>query len=291
MAPSHRTAVLVALLGLAAVSHAVIFIRLADEAPALLIALARVAIATAVFLPFAMSGARRMTVDRRSFFLALAAGGFLALHFAGWITSLERVSIAESALLVSLTPIWLAAVDLLRGRGRPDGALAAAIGLCLLGTAVIGWDGFRRATGDPVGLGLALAGGVAMAGYLLCGKEVRARLPTSVYVGLCYGTAATVLGVAVLSSGAPIFGYGTQTYIAMAALGLVAQVGGHTAYNWTLNRLSPVFVGICLLGEPVLGSILGWIYLSEAIPALTLAGGTAILLGLALAIRGEVRRT
>lgn len=292
--PRRAHAVLAALAGLAAVSHGVIFIRLADEAPALTIALARVAIATAVFAPLAAAGARRAAALsgpelRRAVRLSLVAGLFLAVHFAAWIASLERITIAESVVLVSLTPIWIALVDIAAGRGRPDRATLAAIALCLAGTAVIAFDGTRRVDGDALGLALATLGGLGMAGYLVAGRTVRASLPTPAYVTLCYGTAAAALGAGVAAAGLPVTGFAAETYLALAALGLVSQVVGHTTYNWTLSALPPVFVAVCLLGEPVLGSLFGWLYLDEAIPPGTAAGGAVILVGLYLAVRAELR--
>lgn len=290
---SRRAALIVAFIGLAAVSHAVIFIRLAD-APALVIALARVALATAVFAPFGWWAARRIAgldapTRRRSILLSLLAGLFLALHFASWIASLERVTIAESTVLVSLTPVWVALIDLALGRGAPGRALGLAILLCLAGTGALAFDGAQRVDGDPAGLALAAAGGLFMALYLVAGRGARAVLPTPSYVGLCYGAASALLLGSVLTLGLPLTGHTGETLLALLALGLVSQVIGHTSYNWTLSTLPPVFVAICLLGEPVLGSLFGWLYLGEAIPPGAAAGGVLILTGIALAVRAEMR--
>ena len=292
---NRRTALIVALVGLFAVSHGVIFIRLAGDAPALLIALARVAIATAVIAPFglfALSVRPELPAGamRRAVVASLLGGLFLALHFASWITSLERISIAESTILVSLTPVWVALIDVATGRGMPNRRLLLAIALCLTGTLVLALDGAQRLDGDPTGLLLAVAGGLFMALYLISGRRARAVLPTSSYATLCYGTAALLLGAAVCALEVEVIGYGWPTYAALLALGLVSQVIGHTSYNWTLATLPPAFVAICLLGEPVLGALLGWLYLGEAVTVPAIGAGLLILTGVAIAIGGELRR-
>lgn len=292
---NRRTALIVALVGLFAVSHGVIFIRLAGDAPALLIALARVAIATAVIAPFgllAVSARAELPVGamRRAVIASLLGGLFLALHFASWITSLERVSIAESTILVSLTPVWVALIDVATGRGMPNRRLLLAIALCLTGTLVLALDGAQRLDGDPTGLLLAVAGGLFMALYLISGRQARAVLPTSSYATLCYGTAALLLGTTVFALKVEVTGYGWPTYAALLALGMVSQVIGHTSYNWTLATLPPAFVAICLLGEPVLGALLGWLYLGEAVTVPAIGAGLLILTGVAIAIGGELRR-
>jgi drug/metabolite transporter (DMT)-like permease len=287
----RAVALIVAALGLLAIGHAVIFIRWAGDASALLLAAGRVAIATAVFAPFAVPAfldrARRPSA--RAVGISLAAGLCLALHFGAWIESVQRLTIAESALLVSLAPLWLALWGALAHRRMPAKDLLIGLGLCLSGLAVVGWNGLAAATADPLGLALALVGGIAMAAYLACGKRVRGEVPTHVYVALCYGGASVALALSAVVGGVSVSGLSAGVWTAILGLGLVSQTLGHTAYNFALGRLSPVFVGICLLGEPVAGSLLGLLYLGEAIPPLTLLGGVPILLGLWLALRAELR--
>jgi len=293
---TRKAALTITLIGLVAVSHSVVFIRIAGEAPALMIALSRVALASAIFLPFGAIATRRLInlapgALRRAVLSSAFAGLFLALHFASWITSLERVSIAESTVLVSLAPLWIALFDVISGRGIPTRGLLISIVLCLLGTLILVFDGAQRIDGDPFGLLLAASGGVFMALYLFSGRAARKVLPTTGYVTLCYGTASVLLLLAVVASEIPMMGYTPKTYAALLALGLVSQVIGHTSYNWTLSTLPPVFVAICLLGEPVLGALLGWLYIGEAIPPAAAGGGILILLGISFAIRTEMKRT
>lgn len=293
--PHRAMMVLVALIGLAAVSHGVIFVRLAGDTPALLIAAARVGIATLVFLPFALHGMRGSTraVPPSGLVLiglSLVSGLFLAVHFASWIESVQRLTIAESALLVSLSPIWVVLAEIGLGRGRPSKGVRIGILQCLVGLILIGWDGLRNPEGDPIGLFLATLGGMAMAGYLMIGKHVRQYLGTSQYVTLCYGSAAVTLILAGLVMGVSASGLDRQAWLAILALGLVSQVIGHTSYNHSLGRVSPIFVAICLLGEPIIGGLLGMVYFDEAIPAMTLLGAIPILVGLWFAIRAEMGR-
>ena len=290
--PSRVPILLLALIGLMAVSHGVIFVRLAGDAPALFLATARVAIGTILFAPVAWIAWRRGAgINRRSFALSVLAGLCLAVHFGTWIESVQRLSIAESAILVSLSPVWIAVIETVLGRGLPSRKVLLGIALCLLGVGIIGYDGASRPVGDPVGLVLAGIGGLSMAGYLLIGQKVRSGMPTALYVTICYGTAAVALAVFSLPFGAfDPAAIGGQALIAALALGLVCQGIGHSAYNHALGRLSPIFVAICLLGEPVLSCLLGVVYLDESIPIASAIGGIPILIGVWLALLEEVSR-
>jgi len=296
--PSPGWALAGAAIGLLAVSHAVVFIRLAAPADPILIAAVRMGLAALVFLPIALrtSIPEWRAAPRAEILLACLAGLLLAAHFAAWIASLSLTSIVNSTALVTLNPVWIALYGLLFGRMRPGplawGSIALAVGGAML-------MGYGSAQGDAAGDGsaagrltgdlLALLGGVLMAAYLVIGQRVRARLTLFAYVGLCYPAAAVALWLAVPATGAWSGALPAGVWLAMLALGLVSQIIGHTAYNWTLKSLSPGFIALCLLGEPVLGAIFGMVYFQEIPGPWTWAGGVAILGGVALGLKAERR--
>ncbi len=266
----------------AGVSFGSIFARLA-EAPALAIALWRMLIATAIVLPAAAAfGRPRAGAGRRSWALAAAAGVLLALHFATWISSLEHTSVANSVLLVNTAPVWVALLALAAGRERPAARTWLAIVLALAGAAVIAL-GSAASPGSTVGNLLALAGAMAMGGYLLVARAAQRELPFLPYVGIAYGAAAVVLALVVAISGTTWHGFVPATWGAIAAMALVSQVVGHGGYNWSLRHLPPVFVAIALTGEPLLASLLAWWLLGEVVGGTTIVGGALVLAGIAVA--------
>lgn len=265
---------------LIAVSHGAIFARLADASP-LAIAAWRVGLAVLVVLPLAITAPRRD--DRRLAPPAFAAGAgaLLALHFATWIASLEHTTIARSVLLVSTSPIWVAVIQFLAGRGLPSRSTVGALALAIAGAVIV--SGGRNA-GESALAGdlLAVAGGIAMAGYLLLSREAQASLPIRTYLGIAYGAAAAILWLAVLLTKTPATGFDATTWWALAGMAVVSQLIGHSGYNWSLRHLSPLFVSVVSVGEPVLASMLGWWLLGEALDWRTGAGGLLILAGIAL---------
>lgn len=95
-----------------AASTASILIRYAQrEASSSVIAAYRLAISTAILAPLLITRCRPKlrAVSGRNLKLTLLAGGFLALHFATWIRSLEFTSVTSSIVLVQTTPLMVAA--------------------------------------------------------------------------------------------------------------------------------------------------------------------------------------
>jgi drug/metabolite transporter (DMT)-like permease len=302
-----RRARAVSLLGILAVSTASVFIRLAQASggPSLLIAAGRMLVAALVILPAALwldrEHLRRVT--RRDAGLAILSGVFLAAHFAFWITSLELTSVASSVVLVTTTPLWVSLVSTLFLREPPKGGTLLGMLAALTGTGVVALSevctlagGLKCApavlalSGLAVrGDGLALLGAWMVSGYFLIGRSLRPRMSLRVYALLTYGTAGIVLLGALLVIGVPLAPYPLEVYAWIAALGLVPQLIGHSAFNWALRYLSATFVAVTVLGEPVGSIFLAWMVLDEAPSPIQITGAALILVGVLAASRAEVR--
>jgi drug/metabolite transporter (DMT)-like permease len=160
--------------GIAAVSSASILIRFAQrEAPSLVIAAARLTLASLILAPMAWTRYRSeyRQLTRADGRLAIFSGIFLALHFAAWISSLEYTTVASSTVLVSTSPLFVAIAAWLLLRERIGGAVMAGLGVALIGSVIIGLSDRSGAMHNALlGDVLAFAGAVTVAGYLLIGR-------------------------------------------------------------------------------------------------------------------------
>jgi drug/metabolite transporter (DMT)-like permease len=77
------------------------------------------------------------------------------------------------------------------------------------------------------------------------------------------------------------------------ALAIGPMLLGHTGMNWALKYLPAYVVNLVTLGEPVGATLLGAILpgLRQIPSAVTLLGGTVVLLGVFIAGRGAVSAT
>lgn len=275
-------------LGVAAVSFAAVLIRQAD-APALVIAAYRLSIATLVIAPLTLATARRdlFCLTRRDLLLAVAAACLLAAHFAAWIASLGLTSVASSVVLVTATPLMVAVASRVLFNEPLERRVLVGIGLGLLGSMGIAWGDLGRGGREELlGDGLALLGAVAMTGYLLIGRRLRARVPVMPYLTVVYGVAALVLLAAVAVAGHSLSGYAGKTYLFLVLVALVPQVVGHSLLNWSLARVTATVVSVSVMAEPVASTVLAYLVLDEAPPVSSVAGGAVILAGIYLALRG-----
>ena len=279
------------ILGTMAVSTGAIFARLAD-APALVIAAYRVGLATLILAPIAWVKARDeiKTLSKRDLKLAVISGFFLALHFATWISSLDYTSVANSVVLVNTNPLWVGLLTPLIARERVKRAAVYSIGISVIGGAIIGFGDFATGGKALLGDGLALAGSMCAAIYLLLGRSLRRKLSLLAYIFICYGSAAVILWIIVLSLRLPVTGFSPGTVAAFWGMALIAQIIGHSTYNWALRWLSAGLIAISLLGEPIGSTILAYLIFDEGLTVYKVVGGIIILSAIYLAATSENKR-
>lgn len=288
-----------------AVSTASIFIRFAQAngAPSLVIAALRIAFATLMIAPVALTRhldeIKRFT--RTEFLLGVFSGIFLAAHFAAWITSLEYTSVASSVVFVGTGPLWVALLSPMLLKEHISRTAVIGLVLAVIGGAIIGladacvWENglVCPALGDILqgrvmwGNFLALAGAWAVTGYLIIGRKLRAGTSLVPYIFLVYGMAAVALIIIMFVSGNTPFGYQPSTYGWIFLLAAIPQLIGHTTYNWTLKYLTATMVAVTVLGEPIGSATLAYFLLNETPSPATIAGGVLILAGIFITSRGR----
>jgi len=304
-------AIIIAIL---AVSTASIFIRFAQrEAPSLVVASLRLTFASLILAPIALTRYRDelRKLTRADLLLGLLSGIFLAVHFATWISSLEYTSIASSVVLVSTGPLWVALLSPIFLKESLTKPIIIGMLLTLLGGTVIGLSDScsinLALSGETIGntvegftcpplsefvqgtafLGnfLALTGALAVAGYLMIGRRLRAGMSLIPYIFVVYSIAAITLLIIMFAAGQDPTGYTPMFYIWILLMALVPQLIGHSTYNWALRYLPAALVSIITLGEPIGSAVLAYFFLDEVPTLLTMFGGVLILAGIYLASR------
>ena len=281
------------------VSSAAIMIRVAqaEGVNSISIAAWRLTIAAAILSPLAWAKASTEIAALRKpeWLLGIAAGLFLALHFAAWISSLGYTSVASSVALVSTNPIWIAMVSSLFFREKLGGWLVFGIAAAIAGSVLI----FLSDANLVVGVGgsnpllgnlLAVVGSLTVCGYLLIGRRLRKTMSLLPYIWLVYSSAAIALMIAAIAAGATLTGFSITAWVCLVALALGPQLLGHSAFNWALKHVSATFIALVILGEPIGSALLAWLIFGERFAPLQLAGFSMLLAGIYLASRGEGQR-
>jgi len=212
-------------------------------------------------------------------------GLFAAAHFLLYIAALRLTSIANTLVLVNLSPVFVAILSrVVLGETLPPSRYPGII-LALAGVALmVGFEptlSARSLRGDA----LALLSGVTYAAYSLAGRRERQQYPLYAYAAGVYFAAALALAPAALSPPP-----GSRELVAsfwpLFLLALIPTAIGHTLYNAALRRVPAVLANLVATQEVTLGVLLGVVVLAERPTPVAMAGGLISLIGVALVLKG-----
>ncbi len=287
------------IIGVLASSTASILIRNAQgDAPSLVIAAYRLTLASLVLLPIVLFRRNDFKVLTKQYLLLIFIAGIsLAMHFAAWISSLEYTSVASSAILVSISPLFVSLLapfflkEAITSRHR-YGILIAFIGSIFIGlsdTCIVQGrfdcpplSSFFQGTAIQGDL-FALAGALSIVAYLLIGRYLRGKIPLLPYIYLTYSVAAISLIITALLMDLEPFHYSPRIYLWFLLLALIPQLVGHNSVNWALRYLPATVVSVTLLVEPVASTTWAYLLLNEQPSSNMLLGAVLVLIGIGLA--------
>lgn len=284
MRQAPRSQVLAALaLGALAIGFAAPMFRLAAPIDPLLASAVRLTLAALLLAPSLPRARRAGRLSARTWRAAVLVGGLYALHFGAWVASLGMTSVAASVTLVTATPLMLAVIGWLRGLDVPSPRLWLGLALAGLGTLVLGGADASGGEGALVGDLLALLGAVAMAAVLLVVRSERTELEPLSFSSVAAGAGALWLAAAIAVRGVCLGDWPAAPSLPslgwVAATAVISQLIGHTALTWAVSHASPALVALATTAEPVIATLVSFLWLDEHPAALVLVGSALTLLG------------
>ena len=234
------------LVSIISVSFASIFIVSLNQrgVEPLTIALYRLLFTTLLILPFVLvyktTRQELLHLPRSSLALMMLIGFVLAAHFALWITSLTKTSVASSVILVTAHPVLVGPVSYVFLKEKLSKINAFGISISVAGVAflVLGNYGFSSFALDTVeGNILAMLGGIAAGIYILGGRTLRKTVSVATYAFVVYATGTLALFVLCLVFQQPILNLTIGDYEILLLMAFVSGILGHTLYNWSLKYI------------------------------------------------------
>jgi len=284
-------------ISIASVSTAAVLIKTVsfhEEFP-LTIAFYRLLFTTLLVLPFVLFRKKireeLLNLSKESFLIMFIIGLILAAHFAFWISSLGKTSVASSVILVTAHPLLVGPVSHYFLKERLSKANVVGILLSVFGVIILIYGNTLFSSETKIdtleGNILAILGGIAAGLYILGGRKVRKNVSVWSYAFVVYVVATIVLFLLCLSFNSPIYGISYQDFAIILIMAVFAGMLGHTLYNWSLEYVRASIASVVLLGEPIGSSILALVipWISETPSGYTIFGGAIILSGIYLTAR------
>jgi inner membrane transporter RhtA len=204
--------------------------------------------------------------------LVTAFGMTLAFMNVTFYLAIDRLPLGTAVAIEFCGPIAVAAIG---SRTRRDiGALTlAAIGVLALADVHL--------AGSPDGLALAVAAGVAWAGYIMLGHRIAADPGIRPQDGLALGMAIGALGFSpLLISAVPAF-VDPLLLAACIAVGIASSVIPYGLEQVAMRRLPRARFALLLALLPATAAIVGALILGQ-VPGLVEGAGIALVVGASL---------
>ncbi len=224
--------------------------------------------------------------------LLILSSFFLALHFGAWVWSLDNTSLVHSLLFVTMHPIIVVVTMPFLGYNVNKGhIIGASIGV--LGAFITFGDITESGEVTLIGDIAAFLGAVTVVGYIFIGRYFRydKNMPVFIYAfpvtmgaGVWLALGAIYFESISVNSSIPefgLFGWADSSWLIwIAYLSVGPGLMGHTGINTVLKWIPPIMVSIVLLLEPIIGSILGWLYTGDlTLGFWTIIGGPLMIVG------------
>jgi len=252
--------------------------------PAAWLTFARFSVACLILLAFSRSGFRAAFRPAILASGVVGYGGSVLLQNAG----IARTSVSHAALLVGAAPVLVAIMTAIwhRRMARPLAWAGFAVSLAGVVLVTAGHAAGSNASGGAatLGDGLVLAS-VLLSAMLMVAQPrlLRDRDPVAVTAAQFLGAAAGVLPLAISSGGVAVPSGGEVVpVVATLALAVAGTLAPFTLFAYGQKRVPAEVAGAFVNIEPVVGAVAGIVVFGDPAGAGQLAGGLAILVGIAM---------
>jgi len=220
-------------------------------------------------------------------FLAVCNVGNQLLFLLG----LHRTSVAHSALIIGVGPIFVLLIAAAMGLERITLRKTAGMILALGGVSTLAYQassGAAPAEATVAGDAITVAACVLFSLFAVYGKRAAERHSTVAVNGFAYISGAALLAPILLwqareFSFAHVSAAGWSSLVYMA---LFPSVICYLIYYHALTHISASRVSAFIYLEPLIATLMGVAFLGERITASLVAGGTVIFTGVYLTERG-----
>jgi len=266
---------IVLFIGVLCIAWSAIFVKL-SEVPGLTTAFYRMAIGFAGVLPIWYFN-RKPNVDILGVKIAVICGLLFATDIALWNSAIVMTKAGISTLLANLSPVWVGLGALVFLKQKPNLLFWIGTVVSLFGVAIIlGLEqmfSFQLNSGNV----LSIVASMFYGAYMLTATKARNHIDTLTFSVISMGTSAAVLLLVCLFFRVPLCGFEMHSWWALLGVGLVPQLAGWLAINYSLKFIKPTTASVTLLSQsvftvlfsvPVLGEYLSWYELLGAIVVL-----------------------
>ena len=250
--------------------------------PGLISAFYRMAIASAILVPYVLITKQFKIASKKGFFLSIICGIVFGLDVGVWNIAIQQSTATQATLLTNLSPVWVGIGAFLFLKDKPKrnfwiGTVVAIIGMVLL----VGFDLFLNFDFNLAFI-FGILSGMLYAIYMLTSKRILGEMEILTFMMVSLLSSVVSLGLISYAMGEPFSGFSNEGWLVLVIQGVVCQLMAWLLISFATKHMRATRVSVSLLGQAVLASILAWWLLDEQVSIQMVIGGIVLLLGIRL---------
>ena len=208
-----------------------------------------------------------------------------------WGWSIKHTSIANSALMHNLTPLFTTIIGWLFFKTQFNRRFILGTAIAIGGAVALGINDFQLDIHKIQGDILSLISALFIAVNLLGMERLRDKFSSSfIQLWICIvGMVLTML--VTLGLGQQLFPSSPQGWLAVFTLAIVGQLLGQGLITYSLSYFSASFVALVFLLDPVLAAIAAWFAFAETLNLANAIAFAIILFGVYCGITAKQTKT
>ena len=222
--------------------------------------------------------------------IAVLCGAIFACDIAVWNISILLTKAAISTLIANLAPVWVGIGAILFLKEKPGRIFWIGTAIALFGVSVI--VGIDKIYNSRLNAGhfLAILASLFYACYLLIMRKGRLHLDTVTFTTISMFSSSVVLFFISVFTGTQLSGFSINSWEALIGLGLVSQLGGWLAINYTMAYMPPTIASVSLLSQSVFTALIAIPILGEKLTKIEVFGAAIVLFGIFLVNKKMFKR-
>jgi drug/metabolite transporter, DME family len=248
----------------------------------------RLVVAAAFFCAVLLVFDRRLSRGLPWNGIAAAAACMTAYNLAFFAGVRASGVAVGTAIALGSGPLWAGLLQALFLRRRPTRAWWAGTVVAVLGGAALVAGAGSKTALSAAGIGLCLAAGLSYAVYALVNQRLVVQAAPAPVTAAIFALAALLaLPLAALLAGAPVLA--PRDLLIVGWLGVMSTGVAYLLLSHALRHISGATAVALALAEPVTAFALAVVIVGERPAPLAFAGLAAVLAGLAVVVRAELR--
>jgi len=223
------------------------------------------------------------SLDNKQILLLLVTSVFFCATQILWALSLTQTSVANSALIHSLTPFFTVMGGYLFFNQRFGYKFLIGLVIATIGTAFLGLDDLEVSSIKLQGDLVAFLSTIFWSGYFLVIEKLRTELTvTTILSWVC--RIVTLLFIPIIfTTHDEWFPHSWSGWLSVIALA-ITLIFGHGLITYSLKYLSSSVIAMVNLLDPVVSTCLAWFIFTEKLSWSNLMAFAIIILGIYLAL-------